>query len=180
MGWGRICAGAAVLALTLLTFASCGPLKFKGHNLLLNSIDASEVAGEMTKMASGLNEAMGNEGVEKPAPKSEAKPIFEGGDRWLHFLYIGVVLCALLGVILPGRTFLLLGIAGIVLTAVFMFSFDAWFSRQGEEGEDNPASAAMGTVMSLDWEVGAFVGLGGFLGLAIAGVQGRKRGSSPA
>jgi hypothetical protein len=169
MQWGRILAGAAIVALTLLTFASCGPLEFQGHNLLLNRIEID--GGDLTQNMGGM---MGGvvpdemKAASKAEGKSEAQPIFKGGDAWLHYLYIAVVLVAVVLLLAPMRTYAALGIAGFLLTVIFMFSFNNWFKGQGDaDAEPNP----LGASMSLDWEPGAWLTLLAFGAVAAIGLQ---------
>lgn len=168
MHWGKICALAAVVALTLLTFASCGPLKIKGTDLLMNSIDSGDMAEGMGGMMGGMDVTA--------TKKSESKPIFEGGDRWLHFVYIAMVALGLIGILVKPKLFAGVGALGLILTIVFMFGFDHMFTRESKAdatpGEANPFAASI----SLDWEEGAWIALAGFAGLAAAGFQSKKSG----
>lgn len=177
MHWARFCAAAAILALTLLTFASCGPLAFKGTDLLLNRFDTGSMDKALSGMVGGIVP-----GDAKPAEskESEVKTIFEDGDRWMHFLYIGLVVVAVLGLVVKPRLFVLIGALGIALTIVFMVSFQGLFERKGGEDSKSSGPNPLGATMSLDWKEGAWLALAGFAGIAIAGLQGRaKKAAAP-
>lgn len=173
MHWGRICAAAAILALTLLTFAACGPIEFKGTDLLLNRLDS----GDLEKQMSGMMGEMGAK-PSSDAKKSETKTIFEGGDAWLHYLYIACAGVALLGLLVKPKLFLPVGVLGLVLVAVFMFMFDGWFDKQmKKDGAGSGGPPGMSISMGgLDWKEGAWIALAGFAGLAAAGFQAKKGG----
>lgn len=183
---GRILGGVAIVTMTLLTFASCGPLKFKGHNLLRNRIDAEDMVsgfglgGALEQVdPSGMLDGQG----EAQSKKSESKPMFEGKDSWLHWVYVAAFAMAVIALFVRARAHLVLGIVGLVLVAVFMVGFDNMFEREMDAEKGTPSSSESSLDVSgldslrpsLSWEAGAWLTLLAFAGMGAFGLYAVKQ-----
>jgi hypothetical protein len=160
----RLGALVAVVGLTALPFASCAGIDFVGHEILRNEPPDGE---RVTKGALG---PLAPEGGPVPGAErswTDVSPegrLFDGGDRWLHWLYVGVVVLAVLALVLPARGVMhaVLAVLGIAGTVLFLESFER---RLGAE-DTGPASFLSA---DLRWEAGAYVTLAGFGLVLVAG-----------
>jgi hypothetical protein len=162
----KLAALLAIVGLAALPVASCGPISFKGYQLLLNkqpdAPDISKTFGSTTGEAGGN----GDSSLKiTPSPKAnQDDPLFQNEHRWLHFLYIGVAVMAALGLVVPARSraVALVGLLGGGGFVFFMNRFNAALMQDAKTGGMQLAS--------LSWEVGAYLAVAGFAVMFLAGV----------
>ncbi|MDJ0975137.1 MAG: hypothetical protein QNJ98_11800 [Planctomycetota bacterium] len=169
---GRIGALLTLVGMTALPFVSCGPIDIDGHEFLRNKTpDTSDLEG-------ALNDSLGNlggEGGESPFSITPTEPdasgekkkehIFEDDDLWLWFVYLGVFGLAVIGLLLPDglKLSMLVGVLGMGGVVFFIDRFENMVFKDSTE--------ALGLGGGFDWEVGAFLALGGFILVAVGGLR---------
>ena len=173
--FGTLCAVLAVVGLTALPFVSCGIIDFKGHELLRNK-PPDLAAGDLAKK---LDLPEGLTSSNSPPPPSPGRPdglpegkgwstthadrdqLFTGGDSWLHWVYLAALVLAAVAVFLPSRprALTLVGVAGLAAVVAFLLGFNSMLGRESKEGLS----------MSIKLEMGAYLTLAAFAGIAIHG-----------
>lgn len=102
----RICGLVAVLSLTVLPLASCGPVKIYGHELLRNTMDNE------------FGALMKQEGGAQPDAT-----LFSGEHAWLHYTYIGATASTVVAAAAPLGS-LTLAAGAVALIALSVFGYD--------------------------------------------------------
>ena len=94
---------------------------------------------------------------------SSRKSLFTEGDSWLHWVYIAAVALAAVAVFILSRPRLLaiVGAAGLAAVVAFLVGFNSMLGRESKEAGK----------MSVKLEVGAYLTLAAFAGLAVHGMR---------
>jgi hypothetical protein len=178
--WARFGALVAVVGMTALTFVSCGPINFKGHELARNLRPQNveeELLGPMRGLTDAMRRAHPELEVEEPVDKSESatskgkdEPLFEGSDRWLHFADLGALAMAVLALLLGARggATTAIGVLGLALLVAFLVGFDG---KLKPDKKDERAAMSMAGAGGITLEIGAFLALGGMLLVCVDGVR---------
>ena len=113
------------------------------------------------------------EGDRKASRKSSSttatsKTLFEGEHRWLHFLYLGILLLAIVGVFVPSghRLLIAMGVAGIGGLFFFIHRFNQMVMEESEQAE------LVENMVKFDWDTGAIVAAIGFALFVVDGIVG--------
>ncbi len=95
----------------------------------------------------------------------EPSLLFQGDSAWLHAVYATAFALSVAGLLLPGgsRRGMIVGLAGVTASAVFLFGLSIW------------ARATYRTPYPLTLEWGSFAAIGGFLGLLLDGLWAPRR-----
>jgi hypothetical protein len=168
MAFAKLGALVAIVGLTALPFASCGGVDFMGHELLRNKPPDTERVG---KDLLGPMASFGGERSVTPEVRPDSESLFEGDDRWLHWLYVGLAALALLALVLPARPGIaVLGLLGAGGTVAFLHFFEKRLLAEApKDGSSGDAGAGLfRSMVSLGWEAGAYVTLAGFGLVALA------------
>lgn len=160
--WVRLLALLAVVGMTALPFVSCGAIKFQGHELLRNappSMSELEFEKSPAKSASGAD-----------------KKLFEGDDQWIWFAYLGAFVMAIVALGIGGRaaTSGLVGLVGLGAVIAFLLGFNNLLGSKGDSSKGDeliPVKLKPGITL----EIGAYLALLGFAGVAAQGFAGRRR-----
>ena len=161
--WVRVLALLAVVAMTALPFVSCGPMKFQGHELLRNTPPSDSDLG----IGSG------------PAPKSTSsdKKLFEGDNQWIWIAYAGGFGMAVIALFLGsrGKLSVLVGLLGLGAVIAFLVGFNNLLGSKGDSSSKGDEIFSSKLKPSLTLEIGAYLTLGAFAGIAAESFLRRRK-----
>lgn len=154
---GRICAIAAVVCMTLFSFASCTPVEFKGTELLMNEKDLEGVLEDRAKELERI------EGAE-----AQDRRIFHEGDGWIHACYVVAFCLAVLSIVVPRPFLQVTGVLGLALVITFMISFKKYITREFTT-PISEVSEILSKTLQVEYEPAAWITLAAFVGMIVAG-----------
>lgn len=180
---GKLVSLAVIVALVALPVVSCGPIECMGHELLRNrapdvdglSDGLDKSFGELGRRTRELNEDLSRMGEEAGRPRppgevgrdtkaaeSEREHLFEGGEVWMHWLYVAVLAAAVASLFFGtgSRARALLGLGGLAGLLVFLGRFDTAVARDEEAAE---------ALSMFEWDAGAYIAVIGFAVLLVEG-----------
>lgn len=171
---GKVLSFFVVLALTVMPVVSCGPINFKGHEILRNKVP--DVTGLTDRVEQGFSQLSGApRGAEDAgrakttSRKPERDTLFPSGETWMWLLYITVFGAGVLSFFVPSgsRARAAVGLYGGVGFLIFLTRFQTALL----EGAD--ASAAGMSLIT--WDAGAYIGLVAFALIAFDGLRAPPR-----
>lgn len=175
-----------IVGMTALPFVSCGMLEIHGHYVLRNKVPEFEELEQLGKgfnnsLTESMNESLGakpgdpidhNLKVETTDTKPEA--LFEGGDLWIWFLYLGIFGLGVTGLFFRDRVkaTAFMGVAGVIGVMVWIGQFENSLLSRGDADAQMPSGFSV-----FETDTGAYMTYAGFLLFIVAAVWNRTGGA---
>jgi hypothetical protein len=168
---GKVLSFLVVLALTVLPVVSCGPIDFKGHEILRNeppSVDGldAEIERSLGSLGGGTKNRTDDAGqASAGVGKSKRDTLFPPGETWMWLLYIAVFGAGVVSFFVPSghRARMALGLFGAVGLLVFLTRFQDALGGSG----DAPSS----DLTLIKWDAGAYIALVAFALILFDGLR---------
>ncbi len=168
---GKVLSFFVVLALTVLPVVSCGPIDFKGHEILRNQVPdmtgltdrVEESFRELSGAPSGAGDAGAARVTKTRKPKRDT--LFPSGETWMWLLYMAVFGAGVVSFFVPSghRARVALGLFGAVGLLVFLTRFQ---DALGGSGDAPPSDLAL-----IKWDAGAYIALVAFALILFDGLR---------